>query len=102
MLQDSNTFSSGDIFVGAFEDHPNTTQIGTTTGGGNGQMEEYRLPNTRLGVLLCWSAKFRGNGKLYDTKGIAPDIVMEATREDRFGASDSVLAAAVQRLKGGR
>lgn len=102
VLHDSSTFSAGDIFVGAFEEHPNTTQIGTTTGGANGQMESYRLPNTGLGVVLCWSAKFRGNGKLYDGAGIAPDIVMDATPQDYFGQSDSVLDAAVKRLEKGK
>ncbi|HWB05714.1 MAG TPA: S41 family peptidase [Verrucomicrobiales bacterium] len=99
VLQDSSTFSAGDIFVGAFEDHPNTTQMGAATGGGNGKMESYRLPNTGLGVVLCWSAKYRGNGQLYDGVGISPDIVMEATPQDYFGKSDTVLDAAVQRLK---
>ena len=99
LLQDSSTFSAGDIFVGAFEAHPNTTQIGTATGGGNGQMESYRLPNTGLGLVLCWSAKFRPNGKLYDGAGIPPDVVMEATPQDLFGTTDTVLDAALQRLK---
>ena len=98
VLQDSSTFSAGDIFVGAFEDHPNTTQIGTATGGGNGQMESYRLPNTGLGLVLCWSAKFRANGKLYDGAGIPPDVVREATPQDLFGPADTVLDAALQRL----
>jgi hypothetical protein len=99
ILQDSSTFSAGDIFVGAFEDHPNCIQIGTPTGGGNGLMESYRLPNTRLGLTVCWSAKFRPNGKLYDGVGIAPDTFIEATPQDRLGASDTVLDAAVLHLK---
>jgi C-terminal processing protease CtpA/Prc len=73
--------------------------MGTATGGGNGKMESYRLPNTGIGVVLCWSAKYRGNGQLYDGVGIPPDIVMEATPQDHFGKSDTVLDAAVQRLK---
>jgi C-terminal processing protease CtpA/Prc len=100
VLQDSSTFSAGDIFVGAFEDHPNTVQIGTPTGGGNGKMENYRLPNTGLGVVLCWSAKFRPNGKLYDGVGIPPDVYVEATPEDLLGRTDTVLDAAVHRLEG--
>lgn len=99
ILQDSGTFSAGDIFVGAFEDHPNTTQMGTATGGGNGLMENYRLPNTRLGFTLCWSAKFRPNGRLYDGVGIPPDVVIEATPQDLLGDSDTVLDAAVAHLK---
>lgn len=99
VLQDSGTFSAGDIFVGAFEDHPNTTQIGSPTGGGNGLMENYQLPNTRIGLVLCWSAKLRPNGRPYDGVGIAPDVLLEATPEDLLGKSDSVLDAAVRHLE---
>ncbi|HEX2748834.1 MAG TPA: S41 family peptidase, partial [Verrucomicrobiales bacterium] len=101
ILQDSSSFSASDIFLGAFEDHPNTTQMGAPSGGGNGWMEPYQLPNTGLGFILCQSAKFRPNGKLYDGRGIAPDILMEATPEDLLGKSDTVLDAAVKRLKEG-
>jgi len=76
-------------------------KFGTATGGGNGQVESCRLPNTGLGVVLCWSAKFRGNGRLYDGAGITPDIVMEATPQDHFGQSETVLDAAVKRLESG-
>jgi len=98
VLQDSSTFSAGDIFAGAFEEHPNTTQIGMPTGGGNGKMDDYTLPNSKLGIVLCWSAKFRANGKLYDGTGIAPDVQMEATPQDLFGETDTVLDAAVKKL----
>ena len=36
ILHDSGTFSAGDIFLGAFEDHPYTTLMGEPSGGGNG------------------------------------------------------------------
>jgi len=99
VLHDSGSFSAADIFVGAFEDHPNTTLMGQSTGGGNGWMDRYQLPNSRVGVVLCQSAKFRANGKPYDGLGIDPDVVMEATPQDRLGDKDSVLNAAVKRLR---
>lgn len=98
ILHDAGTFSAGDIFLGAFEDHPNTTLMGEASGGGNGWMEGYTLPNTHLPVTLCQSAKFRPNGKLYDGEGIPPKVVMEATPQDILGESDTVLDAAVKRL----
>lgn len=99
ILQDSSSFSASDIFLGAFEDHPNTTQMGTPSGGGNGWMETYTLPNSRLRITLCQSAKFRPNGKLYDGVGIAPDVLLEPTPQDYFGETDTLLDAAVKRLK---
>jgi carboxyl-terminal processing protease len=99
ILQDSGTFSAGDIFLGAFESHPNTTLMGTPSGGGNGWQEGYVLPNTGLGLILCQSAKFRPNGKTYDGVGIEPDIVMETTPQDIIGDTDTVLEAALKRLQ---
>ena len=98
ILHDAGTFSAGDIFLGAFEDHPNTTTMGEASGGGNGWMESYELPNSKLEVVLCQSAKFRPNGKAYDGVGIAPDVEMLATPGDLFGKSDTVLDAALRRL----
>ena len=99
ILHDAGTFSAGDIFLGAFEDHPNTTLIGEPSGGGNGWMESYTLPNSRIPLTLCQSAKFRPNGKPYDAVGIAPDVLMLATPDDILGKSDTVLDAALKRLE---
>ncbi|MFT7640275.1 MAG: C-terminal processing protease CtpA/Prc [Pirellulaceae bacterium] len=99
VLHDSGSFSAADIFVGAFEDHPNTTLMGEATGGGNGWMDRYLLPNSKVGVVLCQSAKFRANGKPYDGLGIDPDVKLEATPDDILGRGDSVLDAAVKRLQ---
>lgn len=73
--------------------------MGEPSGGGNGWMDRYSLPNSGIGVVLCQSAKFRPNGKPYDGLGIAPDVLMEATPQDIFGESDTVLDAALKRLK---
>ena len=99
ILHDAGTFSAGDIFLGAFEDHPNTTLMGEASGGGNGWMEGYTLPNSKIPVTLCQSAKFRPNGKPYDGVGVPPNVAMEATPDDILGKSDTVLDAAVKRLR---
>lgn len=98
ILQDSGSFSASDIFLGGFKGLPNTTLMGTASGGGNGWMESYTLPNTGLEVVLCQTAKFRPTGEPFDGLGVPPDLVMEATPRDRMGKSDSVLDAAVRRL----
>ena len=100
ILQDSGTFSAGDIFVGAFKGLPHTTLMGMPSGGGNGWKEHYQLPNTKLGLVLCQSAKFRPTGEPYDGLGVPPDVLMEALPEDILGKSDTVLDAAVKRLEG--
>lgn len=98
ILQDSGSFSASDIFLGAFEDHPHTTLMGEPSGGGNGWQEVFYLPNSGVGLVLCQSAKFRPNGKLYDGEGITPDIILEATPDDIFGKTDTVLETAVKQL----
>jgi hypothetical protein len=100
ILQDSGTFSAGDIFLGGFKGLKNTTLMGMPSGGGNGWMDSYSLPNTKLGFVLCQSAKFLPSGQPYDGMGVAPDIVMEALPSDILGDSDSVLDAALKRLGG--
>ena len=70
-----------------------------TSGGGNGKMSSYTLPNSRLPITLCETAKFRPNGKAYDGLGVAPDVLMLATPEDILGKSDTVLKAALERLE---
>ena len=100
ILQDSGTFSAGDIFLGGFKGLENTTLMGMPSGGGNGWMDSYSLPNTGLGLVLCQSAKFRPTGEPYDGVGVPPDIFMEALPSDILGDSDSVLDAALKRLSG--
>ena len=100
ILQDSGTFSAGDIFLGAFKGLDNTTLMGMPSGGGNGWRDSYWLPNTKLGIVLCQSAKFRPTGEPYDGMGVPPDVEMEALPEDILGKSDTVLDAAVKRLGG--
>jgi len=100
ILQDSGTFSAGDIFLGGFKGLKNTTLMGMPSGGGNGWMDSYSLPNTGLGFVLCQSAKFLPSGQPYDGVGVAPDIEMEALPSDLLGDSDSVLDAALKRLRG--
>ena len=99
ILHDAGTFSAGDIFLGAFEDHPNTTLMGEASGGGNGWMDSYVLPNTQIPLTLCASAKFRPNGKPYDGVGVPPNVKMLATPQDILGKSDTVLDAALKRLE---
>ena len=99
LLIDSGCFSATDIFVGAFKGWRGVTLMGTTTGGGSGRSQEFLLANSGLRVKLSTMASFRPNGKPYDGLGIDPDVVVEPTLQDVLGKQDSILEAAITRLR---
>jgi hypothetical protein len=99
VLIDSGCFSATDIFVGAFKGWRDVTLMGTTTGGGSGRSQEFRLANAGLRVKLSTMASFRPDGRPYDGIGIDPDVVVEPTLEYVLGNQDSTLDAAVARLR---
>ena len=47
-------------------------------------------------------ASYRADGRLYDGRGVEPDVVVEMTLDDVLGRSDSALESARARLSGGR
>lgn len=99
VLIDTSCFSATDIFAGAFKGHTGVTFIGTATGGGSGRSRGHRLPVSGLEFQVSSMASFRPNGKLYERRGIAPDIRMERTADDYLqGRGDTVLERAVERL----
>ena len=99
ILMDGGCFSATDIFLGAFKGRPNVTLMGTASGGGSGRTQTARLKNSRMLVRLSSMASFRPNGKMYDGNGIEPDVVVEPIATDYIGKTDSVLDAAIERLK---
>ena len=99
VLMDTTNFSACDVFLGAFKGWRNVTLMGTASAGGSGRYRARRLENSKLQVRLSSMASFRPNGKLYDGNGIHPDVVVEPIPTDFIGQTDSVLAAAVARLK---
>jgi hypothetical protein len=102
VLCDAGCFSATDNFLGALQGQPHVTLMGTTSGGGSGRMAEYTLPNSRLAMTLCQMASFRANGRLYEGAGVQPDVALEAKPSDFLaGGGDSVLEAAVSRLRKG-
>ncbi len=99
VLLDSGCFSATDIFLSAFQGHRNVTLLGTPSGGGSGRKDTHVLLNSALGVELSTMASFRSDGRLYDGRGVEPDVVMEPSPLDFVGRTDTVLDAAVQRLR---
>lgn len=98
VLMDEGCFSATDIFLGALKGRPNVTLMGTASGGGSGRAQVYPLPESGLRVALSSMASFRPDGRLYDLRGIDPDVVVPATLDDLLGRTDHVLDAAIALL----
>jgi hypothetical protein len=100
VLVDDGSFSATDVFAGAFKGWRNTTIMGVATAGGSGRPRHFVLPRSDLSGRFSSMASFQPSGLLYDGHGIEPDVLAAATRDDWFGASDTVLQRARQRLAG--
>jgi len=100
ILMDSGCFSATDIFLGAFKGWRNVTLMGSSSGGGSGRAKRVVLRNSGVAVQLSSMASYQPNGQLYDGRGVAPDVAVEAVATDLIGKTDSVLEAAVKRLAG--
>ena len=99
VLADTACFSATDIFLGAFQGHRNVTILGTTSGGGSGRTQSHRLAHSGITVRLSTMASFRADGRLYDGRGVDPDVRVLPQPHDFTGASDAVLEAALKRLR---
>jgi hypothetical protein len=99
ILSDAGGVSATDNFLGAFKGHPKVTLLGTASAGASGRMADYVLPGTHLPLTLCQMASFRATGELYDGRGVPPDVVLEPKPGDYLKGSDSVLEAALLRLR---
>jgi len=101
VLIDESCFSATDIFVGAFDLLPNVTLFGETTGGGSGRTMPIRLANSGLSIAVSSMASFRPDGRLYDGRGIMPDITVSPDASFHTGDTDPVLDAAIDFLQRG-
>jgi C-terminal processing protease CtpA/Prc len=99
VLMNSGCFSATDVFLGAFKGHPNVTLMGGASGGGSGRARTVRLANSNLTLRLSSMASFRPDGKLYDGRGVEPDVEAWPEPTDLIGRTDAVLDAAVMKLK---
>ena len=99
VLLDADCFSATDVFLAALAELPNVTLMGTTSGGGSGRALPYRLVHSGLGVRLSSMASFRVDGRRIDGRGIEPDVEVWPEPEDLIGRGDSVLEAAVGRVR---
>ncbi|MEO1525022.1 MAG: S41 family peptidase [Planctomycetota bacterium] len=99
VLMDSGCFSATDIFLGALKRWPNVTLMGQPSGGGSARSQSFRLPHSGISVRCASMASFLPTGKLYDTNGVIPDVVVEQPPEHfLIGGPDEVLRAAISQL----
>ena len=99
VLSNAGSFSATDNFLGGLKGLPNVTLVGTPSGGGSGRMQYYKMPNSKLPFTLSQMASYSRTGVLYDSNGVAPDVIVEAMPEDHIGKGDAVLDAALKILR---
>jgi len=99
VLLDADCFSATDIFLAALAELPGVTLMGQTSGGGSGRALPYRLAHSGLELRLSSMASFRVDGRRIDGRGVEPDVELWPEPEDLIGRGDSVLEAAVARLR---
>ena len=99
VLMNSGCFSATDVFLGAFKARQKVTLMGTASGGGSGRARGLRLANSGISLRLSSMASFQPDGKLYDGRGVAPDVEAWPEPTDLIGRTDTVLDAAVKKLQ---
>jgi C-terminal processing protease CtpA/Prc len=100
ILMDEGCFSATDIFLGAFKNWPNVTLMGQPSGGGSARTQTFRLPNSGISVRCASMASFQPDGKLYDTNGIQPDVLVSRSPEYFLAqGEDVILKKAISFLK---
>lgn len=99
VLLDGGSFSATDVFLGAFAGRPNVTLVGTPSGGGSGRSQRVRLAHSGLELRLSTMVSYRPDGRLYDGRGIAPDVTVVPTASDVLGRTDRALERALERLR---
>jgi C-terminal processing protease CtpA/Prc len=99
VLCNANSFSATDGFLNAFTELPQVTLMGEPSGGGSGATRTFQLSKTKLFIALSSMASYRPNGKTFDGNGIEVDVEILPVLSDFVDQTDSVLDAAVKRLR---
>lgn len=98
VLVDGGSASASEILAGALQEHKIGTVIGTHTFGKGSVQEVIDLKGgSSLKVTIArWLTP---NGRSISEGGLAPDVVVEMTKEDREAKKDPQLDAAIEFLK---
>ncbi len=96
LLMDQQCYSATEVFLAAFKGMKNVTLLGETTTGGSGRAKVFELFHSRIQMRMCTMASFRPDGKIFEGKGVTPDIHFPDSLNDHLGITDDMKARAVQ------
>jgi hypothetical protein len=97
-LTNRRCFSSAEGTTLMFRSLPNVTSIGDTTGGGSANPIALTLPNGWSYRVSRW-IQYTADKKVFEGKGLAPDIPVQISAADAAAGKDLILEKAVQFLK---
>lgn len=97
VLINRSSYSSANFFASMMSFLPNVTLMGDTTGGGGGLPINNELPNGwRYRFSSTRTIDANGNNIEF---GVAPEIEVELTAEDKASGVDTILEAAINYIK---
>jgi C-terminal processing protease CtpA/Prc len=99
VLLDAGCSGDTDVFLAALGELPNAILVGTPSSGGSGPVRELTLPRSGLVVSLSSMVSYRADGRLFEGRGIEPDVLVQPAPGDLVGRGDRVLDAALARLR---
>jgi hypothetical protein len=88
-----------EILIGALKGRPRITLVGTPTAGGSGHPRAHTLPRSGIGLWISSMVSYRPDGRLFDGRGIRPDILARPTLRDLLGERDSVIEAGLRKMR---
>lgn len=96
-LMDQRCFSASDVILSSVKGMPNVTLVGSSSGGGSGAAISTYLTNSQFKLRLSSMASFQSSGKLFDSRGVDPDIFMEPVPGHFLeNGPDQILELAIQ------
>jgi len=99
VLMDASCDTSATVLLGALKGLPNVTLMGTPSRGGTDHVNEPVLVFSNAKIDLPDIISYRPDGRLYRGRGVKPDVPVEPKAEDFIQGSDSLLDAALARLR---
>jgi C-terminal processing protease CtpA/Prc len=97
VLTSARTFSAAETFVVAFDAMHRGKLVGQPTGGSTGQPLLLKLPGGGS-ARICTKDDSYPDGKVFEGKGIVPQIAVEPSVEDIRQGRDPVVEAALKAL----
>ncbi len=97
LLVDELTLSQSESYAMAFQVNPNTTIIGSTTAGADGDAVPVILPGDVMTAITSWGAYYPDGGETQGI-GIIPDVTIRPTIMGLQSGADELLDLAVKIL----